>query len=320
MGLLVEGQWRDDDFGIDADGRFVRAASRFHGRVTADGSSGFPAVRGRYHLYVSHACGWSHRTLLFWQLRGLREAVSVSFVQPHMGARGWTFAEGGDPIGGRRFLHEVYTAADPGYTGRVTVPVLWDRQSATIVSNESLDICQAFDRAFEGLVEGGTVAGRLFPDDRRDEIDAMIEANYHALNNGVYRAGFAKTQAAHEEAARAVFERLDALEELLSHQRYLCGDRLTAADWFLFPTLLRFDLAYHTHFRCNLRRIVDYPNLWGYTRELYQVPGVREVCDLAEIKEHYYTSHPMLHPRGWVPIGPAIDFEEAHDRGRLASR
>ena len=312
MGMLVEGQWRSDDVEADAKGRFVRRASRFRGMVTADGSSGFPAEAGRYHLYVSHACGWSHRTVLLRQLRGLAHAVSISLVEPHMGEHGWTLAEGADPIAGRRRMHEVYTAARPDYTGRVTVPVLWDRHTSTIVSNESTDICLAFDREFDVVREGG--GPRLFPDERRDEVEAMIEANYHALNNGVYRAGFAKSQAAHEEAARAVFERLDALEQLLGQQRYLCGDRLTAADWFLFPTLFRFDAAYHTHFKCNLRRLVDHPNLWAYTRELYQVPGVAELCDLREVKVHYYTSHPSVHPRGYVPIGPELDFDEPHGR------
>ncbi len=311
MGKLIDGRWTSDDMETDAKGQFVRRASQFRSMVTADGSSGFAAQAGRYHLYVSHACGWSHRTVLLRQQLGLQEAVSISFVEPHMGEHGWTFGEGGDPIGGKRKLHEVYTAADPHYTGRVTVPVLWDRETATIVSNESTDICRAFDREFAAVT--GTRA-RLFPDELRAEIDAMIEANYAPLNNGVYRAGFAKSQEAHEQAARAVFARLDELERLLASQRYLLGDRLTAADWFLFPTLFRFDAAYHTHFKCNLRRLIDYPNLWGYTRELYQVPGVKEVCNLQEIKLHYYTSHPSVHPRAYVPIGPELDFDEPHGR------
>ncbi|MCX4243478.1 glutathione S-transferase family protein [Paraliomyxa miuraensis] len=322
MGLLVEGQWKSDDFGTYTEGRFVRADSCFRGTVTADGSSGFSAEPGRYHLYVSPACGWSHRTQLFQRLRGLDDVVSTSKVEAYMGERGWTFSEPGtaaaDPIAGRRFLHEVYTAAKPDYTGRVTVPVLWDRRTQTIVSNESLDICRAFDRAF--TVRGETRLGPLFPDEgspEESEHQAMIEANYHALNNGVYRAGFAKSQEAYEEAARAVFERLDALEPLLGQRRYLCGERITAADLFLFPTLFRFDAVYHTHFKCNLRRLVDYPNLWGYTRELYQLPGVREDCELEETKVHYYTSHPSVNPRGTIPIGPELDFEQPHGRGRL---
>lgn len=311
MGKLIEGRWTDEDFETDTKGRFVRRPSSFRRMVTADGSSGFPASPGRYHLYVAHACGWSHRTVLFRQLIGLERAVSISFVQPHMGEHGWTFAQGGDPIAGRGKLHEIYTAADPHYTGRVTVPVLWDRETATIVSNESTDICHAFDREFDAHTGPRE---RLFPDELRAQIDAMIEANYAPLNNGVYRAGFAKSQAAHEEAARAVFGRLDELERLLAGQRYLLGPRLTAADWFLFPTLYRFDAAYHTHFKCNLRRLIDYPNLWGYTRELYQMPGVKEVCNLQEVKVHYYTSHPSVHPRAYVPIGPELDFDEPHGR------
>jgi glutathionyl-hydroquinone reductase len=317
MGKLVDGRWTDEDFETDAEGRFVRRAMRFRGAVTADGSSGFPAQAGRYHLYVAHACGWSHRTVLFRQLKGLQRAVTISFVEPHMGEHGWTLREGEDPIAGRRRLHEVYTAADPHFTGRVTVPVLWDRETATIVSNESTDIALAFDREFDEL---GDRRVRLFPDELRAEIDAMIAANYGSLNNGVYRAGFAKSQAAHEEAARGVFARLDELERRLAGQRYLLGDRLTAADWFLFPTLFRFDAAYHTHFKCNLRRLVDYPNLWGYTRELWQVPGVKEVCELQEVKVHYYTSHPSVHPRTYVPIGPELDFAAPHGRGGLAAR
>ncbi len=317
MGRLIDGQWSNEDLGTDAKGRFVRRASRFRGTVTADGASGFAAEPGRYHLFISYACGWSHRTILFRQLKGLTDVVSMSAVEPTMGEHGWAFGEGGDPVLGKRYLHEVYTAAKPDYTGRVTVPTLWDRKTGTIVSNESTDIARAFDREFDAFGDAGV---RMFPEALEAEIAAMIEANYGPVNNGVYRAGFAGSQPAHEEAARELFERLDALERHLGEHRYLCGDRITAADWFLFPTLFRFDAVYHTHFKCNLRRLVDYPNLWGYTRELYQVPGVKDASDLDECKAHYYTSHESVHPRRYIPIGPELDFERPHGREGVGGR
>ncbi len=244
-------------------------------------------------------------------LRGLDAVVSISFVQPHMGEHGWTFGPGGDPVLDRKFLYEVYTAARADYTGRASVPVLWDRQGQTIVSNESADIAEDFDQQFAALAGDSE---RLFPPRLRPAIDAMNAANYGPVSNGVYRAGFAASQQAHEEAARGLFARLDELDAHLAEHRYLCGEQRTAADWFLFPTLYRFDAVYHTHFKCNLRRLADYRHLWAYTRELYQVPGVRETCDPDKIKEHYYTSHESIHPRRYVPIGPQIDFDQPHGR------
>ena len=314
MGQLIDGAWSTADLGPDAKGRYVRRAARFRDTITADGSSGFPAQAGRYHLYVSYACGWSHRTLIFRRLKGLENAVSVSVVDPFMGEEGWTLADGADPIHGKSRLYEVYLEARADYTGRASVPVLWDRETATIVSNESLDIAKGFDREFDAI---GDSSVSFFVEDMAEDIDAMIQANYETVNNGVYKAGFAGSQEAHVEASRALFARLDELEQLLSKQRYLLGDRLTAADWYLFPTLYRFDAVYYVHFKCNLRRIVDYPNLWDYTRELYQVPGVAETCRMDHCKEHYYTSHESIHPRRYVPIGPQLDFERPHGRDRF---
>ena len=315
MGRLIDGKWVTEDLGTDARGHFVRRATKYRARPTADGSSGFVAEPGRYHLYISHACGWCHRTMIFRRLKGLESAITVSRVQPRMLEEGWEFADGGDPVLGKRRLYEVYLAKDADYTGRASVPVLWDRETNAIVTNESADICTAFDREFDAHARNPEL--RLFPEDLREQIDEMIAANYEPINNGVYKAGFAGSQRAHEEAATALFRRLDELETLLGERRYLCGDRITAADWFLFPTLFRFDAVYYVHFKCNLRRIVDYPNLWGYTRELYQWPGVRDVCNLDEAKTHYYSSHESLHPRRYIPIGPDLDFDAPHDRAGI---
>jgi len=296
--------------------------------VTADGSagpddkgggeSGFKAVAGRYHLYVSLACPWAHRTLILRKLKGLEDIVSLSVVHWRMGKEGWTFDAGpgviADSINGADKLHQVYTAAKPDYSGRVTVPVLWDKQRKTIVSNESADILRMFNSAFDGLT-GSTLD--FYPQDLRGEIDAVNETVYANVNNGVYKAGFATAQEAYEEAFDALFETLDDLEDRLARQRYLAGDRLTEADWRLFTTLVRFDAVYHGHFKCNLRRLADYPNLWAYTRELYQLPGVAATVDLHHIKHHYYESHPTVNPSGIVPKGPAIDFAAPHDRAAL---
>jgi putative glutathione S-transferase len=312
MGRLIDGSWSIEDLGTDAKGNYVRRATKFRSLVTADGASGYPAEAGRYHLYVSLACGWSHRTLLFRALKGLEDVVSVSHMQPFMGDEGWLLEPGGDPIHNARALYEIYTKAKPDYTGRASVPALWDKQAGTIVSNESLDIARSFDREFGAL---GNDSAPLFVDGRLEEIDAMIAANYGPINNGVYKAGFAGSQEAHEVASRAIFTRFDELEAILSKQRYLLGDTVTAADWYLFPTLYRFDACYYVHFKCNLRQLRDYPNLWGYTRDLYQTPGVAETCDLEHAKRHYYTSHESIHPRRYIPIGPEIDFDEPHGRG-----
>jgi putative glutathione S-transferase len=319
MGLLVEGVWQDRWYDTKSSaGRFVRQESRFRDRVTADGASGFKAEPGRYHLYVSLACPWAHRTLIFRKLKGLEEIVSVSVVHWHMGAEGWEFREGPgtipDPVFGAGRLHEIYTAAKADYTGRVTVPVLWDKQRDTIVNNESAEIIRMFNSEFEAWGRPGL---DFYPADLRGAIDEVNETVYHTVNNGVYKAGFATGQEAYEDAFDALFDTLDALENRLARQRYLVGERLTEADWRLFTTLLRFDPVYVGHFKCNKRRLVDYPNLWAYTRELYQVPGVAETVNLHHIKHHYFGSHKTVNPTGIVPKGPEIDFTAPHDRERL---
>ena len=325
MGLLIDGVWHDQWYDTKkSGGRFQRQDSAFRNWVTADGGAGpsgeggFAAAAGRYHLYVSLACPWAHRTLILRRLKGLEQIVSLSVVHWHMGEEGWTFAAGpgvvADSVNGADKLHQVYTAARPDYSGRVTVPVLWDRQRKTIVSNESADILRMFNSAFDGLT-GSTLD--FYPQELRGEIDAINETVYESVNNGVYKAGFATAQEAYEEAFDALFDSLDRLEDRLAGQRYLAGSRLTEADWRLFTTLVRFDAVYHGHFKCNLRRLVDYPNLWNYTRELYQVPGVAATVDLHHIKHHYYESHSKVNPSGIVPKGPAIDFTQPHNRAAL---
>ena len=324
MGMLVDGKWQTQkELWGDSNGRFRRTETQFRNWVTADGSpgpdgeGGFRAEAGRYHLYVSLACPWAHRTLIFRTLKGLEDKIDVSVVHWLMKENGWTFADGdgttGDRINGAEFLHQVYTAADRRYTGRVTVPVLWDKQKQTIVSNESAEIIRMFNSAFDGV--DGVVAGDYYPDALRAEIDMLNERVYNTVNNGVYRAGFATTQDAYEEAVEPLFESLEWLDTLLGSRRYLAGDRITEADWRLFTTLLRFDPVYVGHFKCNRRRIVDYPNLWPYTRELYQHPGVADTVNMHHIKHHYYASHDMITPTGVVPVGPDIDYTEPHGRG-----
>jgi putative glutathione S-transferase len=285
--------------------------------VTSDGSSGFAAESGRYHLYVGYACPWAHRTLLYRKLKGLESHISISVVNPLMRDNGWTFepAKGviADPIHGAQFLHQVYTSTQPRYTGRVTVPVLWDKETKTIVNNESSEIIRFFDREFGSA--GAT--GRCFcPPELEPQIDRLNAFVYNAINNGVYKAGFATTQKAYEMAVRTLFEALDRLERRLEHNRYLLGEQITEADWRLFTTLVRFDPVYVGHFKCNQRRLVDYQNLWAYTRDIYQVPGVAETVNLDHIKQHYYGSHLTINPTGVVPEGPAIDFSEPHGRDR----
>ena len=317
MGMLIEGKWSSDSARRDEKGRFLRAETVFRDRITADGSSGFKAERGRYHLFVSPACPWAHRTLILRKLNGLEKSVSASVVAPLMTEKGWEFSAGDETIpeelNGRKFLWEVYLAARPDYTGRASVPVLWDKQRATIVNNESAEIVRMLDSEFEGL---GGRNDPFYPEALQGKIDETIEAIYHPINNGVYRAGFAATQDAYEEAVGEVFAALDHWEGVLGTQRYLCGEEITEADWFLFTTLIRFDLVYYSHFKCNLRRIVDYPNLWNYLRELYQVPGVAETCDFDHIKRHYYWSHASINPTRIVPRGPIIEFGQPHDRAR----
>ncbi len=327
MGLLVDGKWQDVWYDTKATkGRFERSKSQFRNWVTADGSAGptgeggFKAEPGRYHLYVSYACPWAHRTLIFRALKKLEDVISVSVVDYLMVEEGWTFygttGSSGDALYGSKRLHEIYTRADPTYSGRVTVPVLWDKQRETIVSNESSEIIRMLNSAFDAF---GDASLDLYPEALRGEIDALNEFVYPNINNGVYRAGFATSQEAYEEAFGQVFATLDTLEEKLSKSRYLAGSSLTEADWRLFTTLLRFDPVYVGHFKCNLRRIADYPNLWNYTKELYQVPGVASTVNMEHIKGHYYCSHKTINPTGIVPLGPEIDFSAPHDRDRLSN-
>ena len=325
MGLLVDGKWVDQWYDTKASGgRFLRSQSQWRDWITADGkpapsrTRGFKAEPGRYHLYVSLACPWAHRTLIFRALKGLEDVISVSVVHHYMGENGWTFlAEDGatgDDLYGLDYLHQIYTRADPSYSGRVTVPVLWDKQEQTIVSNESAEIIRMFNSAFD---EWGDASVDFYPKALRGEIDALNDMIYPAINNGVYRAGFATTQEAYREAFGEVFATLDRLEELLSTQRYLTGERLTEADWRLFTTLVRFDPVYVGHFKCNLRRIADYPNLSNYLRDLYQVPGVAGTVDMLHIKSHYYGSHITINPTRIVPVGPEIDYGLPHNRDRF---
>lgn len=329
MGLLIDGVWHDQWYDTKKHGgRFVRSESRFRNWVTPDGSpgpsgeGGFPAAVGRYHLYVSHACPWAHRTLIMRRLKDLEHAIGVSVVHPHMLANGWEYApdtsddlhrfEGtGDRVNGCRYHHQIYTLADPAYTGRVTVPVLWDRERGTIVSNESADIIRMLNSGFAGIAGN---EDDYCPEDLRGEIDAVNEEVYHNINNGVYRAGFATAQEAYEEAFEELFAALDRMDDRLSRNRYLLGARVTEADWRLFTTLIRFDAVYVGHFKCNRNRIADFPHLAGYLRELYQWPGVKELVNFEHIKQHYYYSHDMINPTRIVPRGPELDLEAPHGR------
>lgn len=323
MGLLVDGAWQDVDMRVQ-DGHFVRKATTFHNYVTADGSpgptgkGGFPAERDRYHLYVSLACPWAHRTLIFRKLKKLESVISVSVTVALLGKKGWEFGTEPeaslDTINGKSVLADIYVLADPHYSGRASVPVLWDKKQRTIVNNESSEIIRMLNSAFEAFTD---VRTDYYPAELRGEIDRVNDLVYETVNNGVYRSGFATTQVAYEEAARAVFATLDRLEARLSRQRYLVGRRLTEADWRLFTTLIRFDAVYYSHFKCNVRRIIDHPNLWNYLRDLYQTPGVAETVSLDHIKRHYYGSHRNVNPTGIVPIGPALDFDLPHDRNRF---
>ncbi len=310
MGLLVDGQWREQWYDTDAHGgRFVRPDSAFRDWVSADGATGFPAQSGRYHLYVSLACPWAHRTLIARHLKGLEAVIPVSIVHPHMGDRGWTFdpypGATGDRVNGFAYLHQLYTAARPDYTGRVTVPALWDTERRTIVNNESSELLRMLNSAFDAYADSDL---DLYPADLREEIDQVNELVYDRINNGVYKTGFATSQEAYEEAVGRLFDALDQMEERLGNQSYLVGNRFTEADVRLFTTLIRFDPVYVGHFKCNLRRLRDYPRLWDYTRRIYHRPGVRETVDFDHIKRHYYTSHPGINPTGIIPVGPELDF------------
>lgn len=322
MGLLVDGQWVDQWYDTDSnDGKFARSESQFRNWVTADGSAGptgeggFKAEAGRYHLYVSLACPWAHRTLIFRKLKGLESMISVSVVNPLMRELGWTFYEDegvvADPLFQANYMHQIYTAADPQYTGRVTVPVLWDKKQNLFVSNESSEIIRMFNTAFDGI---GATPGDYYPEALRAEIDSVNALVYDNINNGVYKSGFATTQHAYEEAVVPLFATLDELEQRLSKNRYLLGDQVSEADWRLFTTLIRFDAVYHGHFKCNIKQIEDYPHLAGYMRELYQWPGVAETVNMTHIKEHYYRSHDTINPTGVVPVGPELSLYGAHGR------
>jgi glutathionyl-hydroquinone reductase len=325
MGLLVDGVWRDEQPGERTPtGRFLRPATRFRNWVTEDGSAGatgeggFRAGRGRYHLYVSHACPWAHRTVIMRMLKGLDDVISLSVVEPLYGPRGWRFGTSPgtipDSVNGASELAEIYVRADPRYSGRVSVPVLWDKERHTIVNNESAEIIRMFNGAFGRFTN---VRTDYYPPELRSEIDRVNTLVYENINNGVYRAGFATSQEAYEEAFRALFGALDELDERLALQRYLAGNDITEADWRLFTTLVRFDPVYYGHFKCNLRRIVDYSNLSNYLRDLYQQPGIAATVNMDHIKRHYYGSQRNVNPTGIVPLGPQLDFLAPHDRGRF---
>jgi putative glutathione S-transferase len=329
MGLLVDGVWQQDG-DRTKDGQFIRPVTRFRNWVTPDGSAGpsgqgsfageggFAAAAGRYHLYVSLSCPWAHRTVIFRKLKGLENVISMSIVSPDMLKDGWTFnkdeGSSGDQVNGKSKLSEIYLLADARYTGRVSVPVLWDKQRRTIVNNESPEIIRMLNSAFDGFTNIHT---DYYPAALRGEIDRINDLVYPNINNGVYRAGFATAQTAYELAFRGVFDTLDDIEQRLSQHRYLVGNTITEADWRLFCTLIRFDAVYYSHFKCNWRHIYEYPNLSNYVRDLYQVPGVAETVSLQQIKRHYYGSQRHVNPTGIVPVGPQLDFAAKHDRGRF---
>ena len=327
MGKLIDGVWHDIWYETNSNaGRFIREDASFRHLITPqsfvapeDGKV-FTAEANRYHLYVSYACPWAHRTLIFRKLKGLEKLISISIVHYFMGSSGWTFEMGPgvipDSETGAQFLHEIYTKANPNYSGRVTVPVLWDKHLKTIVNNESSEIIRMFNSAFDEL---GAIPGDYYPVDLAEEIDTMNAKIYHHINNGVYRCGFATTQEAYSEALRGLFATLEWLEDRLKSQRYLCGDRLTEADWRLFTTLIRFDAVYVGHFKTNLKCLREYPNLFAYTRDLYQMPGIAETINMHHIKNHYYESHTAINPTQIVPQGPMINFEQPHSREALMS-
>ncbi len=304
----------------DKKGAFVRQKSVFRDQVTADGSSGLKAESGRYHLYVSHACPWAHRTVIFRKVKKLEDVISLTVVDPIRDELGWAFRDvpgcGPDPVNGFEYLSEAYTATEPGFQGRVTVPVLWDKETGKIVNNESSEIIRMLNSEFD---QWGDATLNFYPDELHDQIDEINDIVYKDVNNGVYRAGFAVMQSAYEQAFDELFGALDKLESRLENQRYLAGDSITEADWRLFTTLVRFDAVYYVHFKCNLRRLVDYPNLWGYTRDLYQQPGVAETVNMDHIKRHYYQTHSSINPLLIVPKGPELDFSSPHGREHVGN-
>ncbi len=325
MGLLQDGKWVDQWYDTESTGgRFVRKLPHFRNWITADGSAGptgeggYKAESGRYHLYISLACPWAHRTMIFRALKGLEDMISVSVVHWYMADKGWTFQPGdgviADTQNNAEYMYQVYTAALPDYSGRVTVPVLWDKQKKTIVTNESPEIIRMFNSAFDGI---GAKAGDYYPEALREEIDAINDRIYDTVNNGVYKSGFATTQEAYDEAVVPLFDTLDFLEQRLSTQRYLMGNTITEADWRLFTTLVRFDPVYVGHFKCNIRRIADYEHLSGYVRDLYQQPGIADTINMEHIKNHYYASHESINPTRIIPAGPEVDFTLPHKRDLL---
>ncbi|MAQ21425.1 MAG: glutathione-dependent reductase [Gammaproteobacteria bacterium] len=325
MGLLIEGKWHTDWYDTKSTGgKFQRTASGFRNWITKDGSpgltgkGGFKAEPDRYHLYVSLACPWAHRALIFRKLKGLEELITISSVNSFMGDQGWTFKSGNgvipDSVNHKSRLHEIYTKTSENYTGRVTVPMLWDKHKDTIVSNESSEIIRMFNSAFDDV---GAAVGDFYPADKRQEIDAINELIYNNVNNGVYKTGFATTQAAYDEAVTNLFDVLEKLEQVLSGSRYLIGDQITEADWRLFTTLVRFDAVYVGHFKCNKKRIIDFPELSNYVLDLYQYPGISSTVDFEHIKAHYYASHENLNPSLIVPCGPKLDFDQPHNRDRF---
>ena len=317
MGELIDGVWKTGWYEPNAEGAFERPKTRFRARISRDPAAPHPAAAGRYHIYASYACPWAHRTLITRALRGLEGAIGVTIVDPKMGDDGWVFtSHDPDPMSGAALLREVYLRADPRYTGRVTVPILWDKVAGTIVSNESREVMRMLDTEMEAFAENPR---SLAPPELVPEIDRVLDAIYGPINDGVYRAGFATTQRAYEDACRALFAALDDWEQVLSRQRYTCGDALTEADVALFTTLLRFDIVYYAHFKCNVRRIADYPNLHGFLRDVYQVPEVRKTCRLDHIKVHYYWSQTTVNPHRVVPLGPEIDLDAPPGRERLSA-
>ena len=310
MGLLIDGEWREEVPKEGGTGEFVRASSQFRDRITADGSSGFKAAAGRYHLFVARACPWCHRTMIMRVLKRLEGIISISYVEPDMLDQGWRFARP-DALTGARFVYELYQQADPLFSGRATVPVLWDKESNCVINNESSDIIRMFNSEFDEIAHELT---DYYPEALAAEIDEVNARVYDTVNNGVYRAGFATSQSAYDSAVRDVFSTLDWIEQRLQGQRYLVGDLLTEADWRLFPTLVRFDAVYYGHFKCNLRHLYEYPALWGYTRDLYQTPGIAATVAIEEYKAHYYGSHRKLNPTGIIPMGPQLDFTTPHGR------
>ena len=323
MGLLVNGKWHDQWYDTQSTGgKFERSTAQFRNWITKDGSAGptgkagFKAEAGRYHLYASYACPWVHRVLIYRKLKGLESTIDVSFVHWYMAEHGWTFNKDdkgivGDHLFDHEYAHQIYTKADSNYSGRVTVPILWDKETGTIVSNESSEIIRMLNSSFDNV---GAKQGDYYPVNLRTEIDALNDRIYNTVNNGVYKSGFSTTQEAYEEAVYPIFETLDWLEERLSKNRFLIGDQLTEADWRLFPTLYRFDSDYVSHFKCSIKRIVDYPNLWSYTRDLYQLPGIIDTVNMEHVRRHYYESHDTINPTRIVPIAPKINWDEPHDR------